>query len=434
MLVNLLRTQGSPSVIPTQTYRNMVLQDSPSLYYGLDDSSYSTTIDLINGNNATFDADSATHPTLEYESGMLSNSGSSYYFGGGQYIIIPSSYVLPGNTDLTIEFLSYVPSSTNFGSLFSIGGEEPRIQAHAPWGDTLYWDYNGAVYRVQVDYTAYKGAWAHVVLKARSNYRAVYINGELKLESFTPAPLIATDVVGGFIGKWADYFHTGGVDEFAIYHYDLPEENIINHHAYVKGYIPPAVGEINPDIAEMPATPYLWLDMNLGFEEDNKRWIDSSGNNRHGTQVDASKVPTMTGSGVSFDGTGDSLLFIPDGIFPEEIFIVGSRSGNTQPFGQSNRSGSYRGIVGVYGGYNTYQDYYRNGVSVSPGFTETDIGIVCGTGKLGSGFEFVLGEGVPGYANLNGYIKEVILFENALTTPERDAVTQYLASKHGISI
>lgn len=46
-----------------------------------------------------------------------------------------------------------------------------------------------------------------------------------------------------------------------------------------------------------------------------RRWLDKSGNNRHGEQFIANQQPILTGDGIRFDGSNDRLQFYTAGLF-----------------------------------------------------------------------------------------------------------------------
>jgi hypothetical protein len=167
------------------------------------------------------------------------------------------------------------------------------------------------------------------------------------------------------------------------------------------------------------------------------QWNDKSGNGRNASQATAALQPTYTTNGlngkpvISFDGVDDELITIPFAL-GETAAMVAQRSNIDQPVIEAPIA-SNRGFWGSYSGFTTHLNYAVDGGSLlaaPPTSAVTTPSLVSQTGLLQtSTFAYKVGSATPGYLNLNGFIAEVVVTDNLLSTFDRQKLEGYLAWK-----
>ena len=214
----------------------------------------------------------------------------------------------------------------------------------------------------------------------------------------------------------------------------------------------------------------LWLDANdtntitLNAGTTVSSWNDKSGNGYHASQSTATNQPTYTYSAlnsknvVRFDG-GDELTALDSvvtGSTNRTVFVVfnstggGTRYGVT--LGDSTSTGQSFGIsqeigVRVNSGYRTWTtavdsthaivtivldgtsttdlSAWKNGSSLTTNLTSAR--------TLNTAAGFIVGNGTAG-GELSGDVAEIIVYNSALSTSDRESVESYLSSKWGIAL
>lgn len=165
-------------------------------------------------------------------------------------------------------------------------------------------------------------------------------------------------------------------------------------------------------------------------------WDDKSGNARHATLVVGSP-PTYTVGGqngnnvVTFNGTGalrSSFAFV----LGETVAIVAQRSNTDQPVVQRPSSNN-RGVWGfAYPSFTTHRRYAVNGnslITAPPDSAVTIPALVAQQELLAPSDFWSLGFGTPAYANLIGFIAEVVATDSFLGTADVQRLEGYLAHK-----
>ncbi len=190
----------------------------------------------------------------------------------------------------------------------------------------------------------------------------------------------------------------------------------------------------------------LWLNAGsiTGVTNGNpiSTWSDSSGNSNNFSQSTSVYQPiydmnVLNGQpAVAFSPNEE--LTQSGSIVQGSVFIVGSRSNTSQPFAEvgGGTVGNARGLIGLYyPTYATYTNYWVDGTSQGGngggGSTNTQ-SIFSGTtpGSPVTSTFFALGQGTPSYAYLSGDLEEMIIYNYALTTANREAVEAYLQAKY----
>ena len=188
----------------------------------------------------------------------------------------------------------------------------------------------------------------------------------------------------------------------------------------------------------------LWLDASdastITLNGSNvAQWDDKSGNSRNASQTTAANQPIYTTNGmngkpvISFDGFDDELITIPFAL-GETAAMVAQRSNIDQPVIEAPIA-SNRGFWGSYAGFTTHLNYAVDGgplLAAPPTSAVTTPFLVSQTGLLQSSiFAYKIGSATPGYLNLNGFIAEVVVTDNLLSTVDRQDLEGYLAWKWG---
>jgi hypothetical protein len=130
-------------------------------------------------------------------------------------------------------------------SVFSIGNDSHRSAAHAPWSNgSIYWDYGGCCgsdVRINTAggfYNDHAGKWTHIALVSEGNngnYKAIYVDGELVIESTGASngpDIQKQNLTLGQMENDSGPFK-GIIDEFMVYTRVLHADEIKAH--YVTG-------------------------------------------------------------------------------------------------------------------------------------------------------------------------------------------------------
>lgn len=226
----------------------------------------------------------------------------------------------------------------------------------------------------------------------------------------------------------------------------------------------------------------LWLDAEQGVYSDAGttlavnndavyQWNDQSGNANHVTQVTSGNRPTLKTAGINsknsiefadpeFMDSSTPVVSAPNTIFAVHVMTSSDTNGgviwdsdaNVRHAFFWNNAGSpdsFRAaavnnedtIIGTSGGKHLFEyvtavtyngassSIYMNGADVGDGSVDLGSnnldGITLGTLRAGLG---------GGNYYLNGQIAEVIVYDSALSTTDRETVQTYLANKWGITI
>jgi len=146
-------------------------------------------------------------------------------FNGSSQYVQQTSYAWPSNQSVTVFLWVNTPGGTNGGAFGVITTDaNVRFGAHIPHGDNvLYWDYGqwATTGRIFTNFMPYLNKWTHVALVASgtSNFKAIYLNGQLATSS-TSSGVPSTTLTGLEVGRWQDgsetLYHTGSIDDFRI--------------------------------------------------------------------------------------------------------------------------------------------------------------------------------------------------------------------------
>jgi len=188
----------------------------------------------------------------------------------------------------------------------------------------------------------------------------------------------------------------------------------------------------------------LWLDASdansITKDASNKvsKWNDKSGKNFNAEQSDSSTQPIYNATavnklpGIVFDGTTTVMNIGTFGQKMSTAFVVGQRSQEVEnPFERTDGA-EHRGfVVGNQSEtYNYFPEYRVNGaISKAPSDWLKNIAVVVGVNGIQTPAGFKVGFGSPGYAPLDGFLAEILIYERTLTSDEISAVEQYLLGK-----
>lgn len=218
------------------------------------------------------------------------------------------------------------------------------------------------------------------------------------------------------------------------------------------------------------ADPNTFTPLNPTNGASISQWRDKSGNNNHGSQATGSQQPTYisASNSLNFTRTSSQVLNLPNGAFPTgnssyAYFIVCSIASLTDGLGIIG-GGNYgtNGQVMALRSFSTdgriHQYWFNNDLSSAAGAYSANTRLIVEATYTSGGTRATLTNGTqlvsdtPGtraqtntnntvgasyVANneyLNGTISEVIVFSNALTTAQRQAVEGYLAWKWRLEI
>ena len=193
------------------------------------------------------------------------------------------------------------------------------------------------------------------------------------------------------------------------------------------------------------------------------QWNDKSGNDYHVSQATASSQPTYTASAlnsksvVRFDGNDEltSLDTVVGGSTNRTVFVVFNSTGGSIQYGVTlgdstsiGQSFSVSREIGVRvnSGYRTWTTAvdsthaivtivldgtsttdllaWKNGSSLTVDLTSSR--------TINTAAGFIIGNGSSG-GNLTGDVAEIIVYNSALSTSDRQSVESYLSTKWGIS-
>ena len=181
-------------------------------------------------------------------------------------------------------------------------------------------------------------------------------------------------------------------------------------------------------------------------------WNDKSGNNNHFVQSTSSAQPTYISNSLSFNGTSNYLYqsntsqYILNNLSAWTIFSVqkiNTAAGGTQiVYRYGIRGILYESISTTYYFFNYSPIAVSgsgDGIAAVVVANATETGYINGvsqgsaTGPTTTGQDaFTLGASNASSGFLNGYIYEIIMFNTALTTTQRQQVEGYLAWKWGL--
>jgi len=181
-------------------------------------------------------------------------------------------------------------------------------------------------------------------------------------------------------------------------------------------------------------------------------WNDKSGNNNHFVQSTSSAQPTYISNSLSFNGTSNYLYqsntsqYILNNLSAWTIFSVqtiNTAAGGTQiVYRYGIRGILYESISTTYYFFNYSPIAVSgsgDGIAAVVVANATETGYINGvsqgsaTGPTTTGQDaFTLGASNASSGFLNGYIYEIIMFNTALTTAQRQQVEGYLAAKWGL--
>ena len=195
------------------------------------------------------------------------------------------------------------------------------------------------------------------------------------------------------------------------------------------------------------------------------QWNDKSGNGYNVSQGTASNQPTYTASAlnsksvVRFDGNDEltnGSATVVGGSTNRTVFVVFNSTGGSATsygvtLGDSTSTGQTFGVskeiaVRVNGGYRTWttavDSTHAIVTIVLDGTSTTDLSAwkngssltasSTGTQTINTAAGIIIGNGTAG-GNLVGDVAEIIVYNSALSTSDRESVESYLSTKWGIS-
>jgi hypothetical protein len=326
-------------------------------------------------------------------------------------------------------------------------------------------------------YTAYANtSTSPQLLNGYWDRSAVYsfLNGVQQgtMASVSTANLIGTDrlLVGAYgdaagTGTQTGFFFPGNMYEILVFSDSLTT----SQRQAVEGYLAWKWG-MNSQLPGVPLNPMwqsglaLWLDgadpLGTGLLPSAgtlATWVDKSGNGRNGTGVGTVPSFALSPSRVTFGGAGfysTTLSAVPTA---ETVFFVSSTTSTAQitQIGCSISPTGGRGIFQL-GGSMTLTSYAVNGRATQTGALTTGVPFITSSVFSGGNSQmFVNGVGgtVAGSTSFTGggttnigaftsrldiafpgAIYEVIIFNNALSTSQRQGVETYLARKWGLTV
>ena len=219
---------ASSALTPTiiNTYRNIVLADSPRAYWRLDDTSGTTAVDA-SGNG--LDASYGSGITLGSSGALGNDTNSAATFGTSS--VVSRSIVTTQTAGVTLEAWIYW-TGTSAASYFLYNGNAASngfglyvSNGSCGAGSSLYLLLGGSLCNgINSAGTVPTNQWTHVALTLETNNTfTIYVNGVAKRTGSANfvAPSGTTSVGNSFAGK---------IDEVAIYNTALSASRILAHY------------------------------------------------------------------------------------------------------------------------------------------------------------------------------------------------------------
>lgn len=220
-----------------QTYANQVILDGASAYWRLNETSGTTAVDSVAGNNGTISGG----VTLNV-AGPLAGGSRAMRFDGtsGKILVATGAYQTFGTGSLTIEcwgrFLATAPHQHFVAMNAGSGGPELFLYATGPLLIGRVTDTVPSTYDSQVSgIAAFVGQWCHLVsvLDRSTNKQQLWINGVPGPATTVPAASSVTSAAGTSLGvqiNGVQNFLNGDLAEVAVYKVALTPAQISNHY------------------------------------------------------------------------------------------------------------------------------------------------------------------------------------------------------------
>ena len=308
-----------PTNVTVKTYASVVISAGPTAYYQLNETSGSTAVDIIAGNDGAYTG----AMSIGQDSIIVDENGYAPLFDGTNDKVVVTSSPTLGN-EFALEVWAIASASTPACSLvteefagdyiaFSMGLS--HMQGGSPVGTTLgVGFYTGAWVSLESGAIAFPlGRVMHCVGIKTATYLELFVNGVSDAVLSTTTSVVA-DSDEMYIGMrhteelTTPYFN-GQLDEVALYASALTHDQIRRHYAYGLGYIDTTY----PYQVITDGAQYDWrLNEATGsatYSEVNHPVV-YDGTMTGGVTVAASAIFAQQAGSMVFDGTND-LISLP---------------------------------------------------------------------------------------------------------------------------
>jgi|SRR5262245_2498886 len=214
-----------PPVYPAGSYPARVVADGASAYWRLNETTGTTAVDVIGGNNGTISGG----VTLG-QSGALADGDKAMAFNGTTGKIATSSMTIP--TACTIELWVKTTASVTNNPLVAqrtLAGTTGKFLAYLTSGQfAIYSDEDATQFSTGA---VNNGNWRHLVWTSTGTQTSLFVDGIKSIGPVTQAHSARTDVVHLAFSPDHNTFLLGTLDDVAIYPTALTPTQISAHYA-----------------------------------------------------------------------------------------------------------------------------------------------------------------------------------------------------------
>jgi len=239
-------TVNVSSAAPADAYAALVLQDGPTNYWRLNETSGTVLRDFGSGRNGSYDV-AKVDRNQAASVGLAPDPAVHFKGTAGISASVPYSPALNPQTDWSIEFWVKPDFSGTRGT--AILSTQDRDAGRA--GYVFYQGTSGNLWELNLgvgnSFTAFSsgtvaptaGRWDHLVLTVGGETAKFYVNGAVKTtRTLTLRPNLTRALeFGSRFGGGVPY--AGNIDEVALYRYELSEEQVLSHYGAI--FLPPVV-------------------------------------------------------------------------------------------------------------------------------------------------------------------------------------------------
>lgn len=226
-------------------YDSVVLADSPSSYWKLNESSGPTLADSTGGGN-TATAQAISDNGLYVggvtygQPGAISGDNAVTLDGSSGYVTSLLSYTNPGPFSVEVWFKT---TTTAGGMLIGFGDHQTGSSGN--YDRHIYMTNSGqlvfgtccSVTTIETSGSYNDGNWHYAVGTWANNTLSFYVDGSLigtatgNLQSYTGYWRLGYDNLGGWPSSPSSYYFAGTIDDAAVYDYALSATQIANHYS-----------------------------------------------------------------------------------------------------------------------------------------------------------------------------------------------------------
>lgn len=210
------------------SYESLVLNDVPTEYWRLGETSGVTANNEISSNDGTYN----NAPTLGATGLLASDNNTAVTFNGSdEYVSLPTGAIITGTNERTVEVWAHRATTASGEEVIYFSGTQSSGQAFL-----ISYDASGVRFNswaggsfdnsVSLDYA---GKNVHLVFVYDGTKQIAYINGEKVVDNTVTLNTGSSLHVLGQRGDSANYF-SGTIDEVAIYDRVLTPTEIAQHY------------------------------------------------------------------------------------------------------------------------------------------------------------------------------------------------------------